>query len=358
MRSQAVLPVFAHPYATAWREDYDQCPTSLRPLTHDLVRTIEWSISHAWSAFIDGNKSAELDVHRALYRSYIDRFRLPWETPIAGLEPVANAARESIEAIWDRSERRRLAVYTGAIPSQSDFVSWVTKLVRAHHSNVRHPLFSFLRDQANYAQLREFVLQETPFDIFFGDILLVMMPGIYGPMKGEFSKNLWDELGHGDATRMHRQLRVDMMDTLQIPRDIYASDIGCFCLEELRLANMYFHGVSNRQNLGQAIGMMLATELMVPGRMEYQIEGFRRVGVDERALRYLIEHVSVDVEHSDGWIEHVVLPLIDEHPETIPEIVLGVARRLDYAGQVCDRMVQYLQAASFSTTPCGHGGIR
>ena len=59
-------------------------------------------------------------------------------------------------------------------------------------------------------------------------------------------------------------------------------------------------------------------------------------------MQYLIEHTVVDPLHAHGWMENVVLPLLRAQPQLMPDIVLGMLRRLEYAGAVCDRMMVLL----------------
>ncbi|WP_334738957.1 hypothetical protein [Nostoc sp.] len=50
-----------------------------------------------------------------------------------------------------------------------------------------------------------------------------------------------------------------------------------------------------------------------------------------------------DVEHGQGWLNHIVLPLIQEFPQAMPSLVLGVLRRLITAEAVSDRMMVHLK---------------
>lgn len=289
----------------------------------------------------------ELAVHRVLYAIYAGRILVPWSPQWRDLDDVrVDLLRRTLETGWDAAERRRLTGFFGPLPQVADFAGWATHHCQAHRSNVGHPLFDFLSDRASFDQLRSFIVQETPFDIHFGDIVAMMLQGVHGGAKAEFSRNFWDEMGRGDQRLAHRQLRLDMMTALGVREDVHVTEVEAFCLEELRLANMYFHGVFNRALLPQAIGMMLATELMVPGRLDRQIQGWRRVGLDDDTMRYLIEHTVVDIEHAAGWMNEVVLPMLAERPEVMGEIVLGMARRLEHAAAVCDRMMTLLPAAA------------
>ncbi|QQR41757.1 iron-containing redox enzyme family protein [Myxococcus xanthus] len=56
---------------------------------------------------------------------------------------------------------------------------------------------------------------------------------------------------------------------------------------------------TNRSRLTEILGALLATETMIPGRFEWQIQGWRRLGVGDKPLEYLLEHTTVDVEHAN-----------------------------------------------------------
>jgi hypothetical protein len=282
-------------------------------------------------------------LHRILYQIYTAHFAVPWEhAAINVYHPFILEARRRIERVWDADTLRRYADLLDELPAIDDFAEWSLDLVRTDKSNVFHPLFAFLRDRATREQLSEFLYQETPFDIFFSDILALLLPGVYGALRVELGCNLWDELGKGRAEGMHRNLRLALMEHLGISPRAHLDDLRSYRWEELALANMYLKVALDRSRLGQAIGALLATESAVPGRMEFQLLGWRRVGVPEDVLTYVAEHITVDVKHADGWMEKVVLPLLREHPELLSDIAFGIVSRLDAAGHVCDGMLSHL----------------
>ena len=318
-----------------------------------LPKLVTAATSTIWSLFIDSSilpchafdgkdANAELHVHRLLYALYARQLAVPWDPHWQPKSEQDERLKRGLEGLWDASERRRLRRRLEHLPSVEEFPKWATATCQSDRSNVQHPLFAFLRDQATFAQLREFLIQETPFDIYFGDLIALMLPGFAGGAKAELASNLWDEMGCGNKARMHRQLRIDMMEFLSIPADVHIHDLNRFCVDELRLANGYLHAVSERALLPQAIGMLLATELMVPGRLDHQIQGWRRVGLVDEQMEYLILHTTIDPIHAYGWMENVALPLLREHPQLMPELALGMMRRLDYATAVCDRMLVLL----------------
>ena len=296
-------------------------------------------------AFQDSDKDAELDVHRFLYEINAHRILPPWSEHWHDYEhPAILDTFRKVQGAWLAHDRARFARQLGADLGAATFAGWAKDVCMGHASGVTHPLFDFLASDASFAQLRWFSAQETPFDIHFGDLVALLLPGVHGEPKMELAGNFWDEMGNGKLQSTHRQLRLRMMGKIDVPLDGYLTDVDWFWLEELRLANMYFQTSADRRLAPQAIGMLLATELVVPGRIDRQVDGWRRVGLSDEDIHYLLEHVTVDVAHAQGWLDHVVMPLLVTNPELLPEVAIGVLRRLDAALDVCDRAMAELRA--------------
>lgn len=298
----------------------------------------------ASKAFVDGDQNARLDAHRALYAINLAHLSTPWtRSPVNVNHPVIAAVKYRLEQQWELSEKAKYAATLESLPAVEDFPEWVKQHVASHHSNELHPIFKYLRDEASLEQMREFFVQETPLEMLFGDILAFMLPGVYGSIKVEFVKNYWDEVGHAVDARVHRNLRGDLMKVLDIPVDNYVANSDFLVIEELELINMYLSLATNRAKLTELIGTMLATELMIPGRFEYQIAGWKRLGFTDTQLAYHLEHVTVDAEHALDWLYHVVMPILREDATVMKDIVFGVNRRLDTAARVSDRLYDHIR---------------
>lgn len=306
-------------------------------------KKIDVSNSESVNSFIDlmvsklngkFTQDLRLDVNRILYDIYVNKINSPLNE---GWKNYDNINYDLIKSILEGVfEKKILSLVNLPSVEMSEFNLWSENFCENHASNVNHKLFEFLKNKANINQLKKFIYQETPFDIHFGDILAKMLPGVYGDVKAEFSKNFWDEVGHAQSDKMHRKLRLDFMEYLKLPLNGYINRVEDFDLPELELANLYFYSSFNRSKLFIAIGAMLATELMVPGRLDAQIQGWKRVGVQNVDMKYLIEHTIVDVEHADGWIQNVVQPLLASNPSILNDLVKGISYRLFFALNVCD----------------------
>ncbi|QXJ23106.1 iron-containing redox enzyme family protein [Actinomadura graeca] len=106
---------------------------------------------------------------------------------------------------------------------------------------------------------------------------------------------------------------------------------------QLRLANTHFKAVADRRPAPQAAGMLTATEPAVPGRTDRRLDVWRRLGLDDRDLRHLREHVTIDIGHARGRLDNMVAPIAGERPDLLPETAIGVLRRLDRALAVRER---------------------
>ena len=237
-----------------------------------------------------------------------------------------------------------------AAPPVARFEQWITEHVRDHRSNVSHPLFRFLREEATFDQLRAFFFQETPFDIFHADLITLMMPGVYGVMKEELAKNFWDEMGAAHADEMHRTIRIDTARSLGLDTDAHVARSSasaprswrwptCTSTASPTAASCSRH----RHDAGD--GDDGAGPDQPPDR------GLPPQRVDGAQIHYLTMHAEVDIVHGAGWMRNVVMPLLEAHPMALREVLLGVERRLYRAGAVCDRMLTYLPEAA--SAPAG-----
>jgi len=286
-----------------------------------------------------GNEQGEENLHRALYEIYICSFVAPWSEEVLDVNDLQILSiRKKLEQVWEAQLDQKYEEKIEALSDSEDFFKELESTIHSHHSGVEHPLFSYLKDNATFEELREYIRQEGPFDLCFSDILCYLMPGIYGQKRIEIASNFWDEIGNGKQDRTHRKLRIDLMDVLNIDKDEHIQHPSRYCWEELALANFYFKSSLNRKRNTQALGALLCVEMAVPGKMDYVCDGLKRVGLEKRDLIYISEHSVVDIKHAQGWRDDVLTPLLQERPDLKKEVLRGVFGRLEVAGLVCDKL--------------------
>ena len=89
-------------------------------------------------------------------------------------------------------------------------------------------------------------------------------------------------------------LRQQMMYRVGLEESDHEANIEDFLLEEIELANAYFVGATVRSYATQLIGMSARhrSRSRRRGALARQIEGWRRIGLEEDAMTYLLEHTG------------------------------------------------------------------
>ena len=308
---------------------------------------INWSSTVAQRAFVEDDQDAKLEVQRSLYHIYLGWLAVPWERSAINVKhPLVAEIQFILEERWYEAERLKHEPKLQSLPQVEYFPSWIERYARNHSSTLIHPIFPFLAKEASLEQMREFFFQETPLEMLFGDIVGLMLPGLYGGPKMELVRNYWDEVGCGDEKRVHRNLRARLMQDFFIPSDAYISHADQLICEEIELINLYLGLALNRAKFAQLIGVMLTTELIIPGNFNYLIEGWKRLGVDDSMLAYHIEHTTVDEVHAQDLLYRVVMPILKDAPHLMSDIVMGVSRRLDASRAVSDKLYDRIRNLS------------
>lgn len=283
------------------------------------------------------SEGALLQIQQVLYEINIAHLSVAWINKAKNIHhPFISSVKYTIDRAWQAAEKKKYQSTLTNLPTVASFPTWIRKIVAQHKSNELHPVFTFLRDEATLEQFKEFLFQETPLEMLFGDIIAFMLPGVYGSIKVEFVKNYWDEVGRAVDAKVHRQLRARIMATLGMDENCYINNTKLFVREELQLINMYLSMGLDRTRHTELSGALLATELMIPGRFQYLIDGFRRLGLSDHDLHYHIEHTSVDEVHADDLLDHVAIPILQHDATQMSDLVLGALRRLDTIVEVLD----------------------
>ena len=147
--------------------------------------------------------------------------------------------------------------------------------------------------------------------------------------KLELARNYWDEMGRGDGRGMHGP----MLDKLAQDLDVRSVDAPVVW-ETVALGNLMVALAANREYTYQSLGALGVIELTAPSRAELVNRGLVRLGVQGAARRYYALHATLDKQHAAAWIREVLIPLVDENPETAPAMAEGALMRLE-AGARC-----------------------
>ncbi len=240
-----------------------------------------------------------------------------WRSRLADDHAMMLAEGEFIEAF-----RATVAERAGAAPNDPDgFVAWFESL-KAMGPGQNDPLFAWLAEAADLAQMRWFLTQEVAGEAGFDDLISLTQVKFEGAPRRELGANLWDELGQGRAAVMHGPMLSELAEALEIsPR------IETTLTPALALGNIMVGLAANRRYAYQSIGALGVIELTAPGRAAQVDAGLKRLGVG-RARRYFTVHATLDVKHSEDWNREVLRPLIAARPAAARWIAEGALMRL------------------------------
>lgn len=207
------------------------------------------------------------------------------------------------------------------------FVAWFEGL-QGRGPGESDPLFPWLAEEADFEQMRWFLLQEVAGEAGFEDLVAMAQVKMPTRPKLELARNYWDEMGRGNEGGMHGP----MLDRLAQALDLHPK-IEETVWPSLALGNLLVAFSANRQFAYHALGALGAVELTAPWRATHVAAGLKRLGVGSERKYYAL-HATLDVEHSKAWNEEVLEPLARERPEVMRSMAEGAVMRL-LAGQQC-----------------------
>lgn len=232
--------------------------------------------------------------------------------------------------------------------SADEFERWFNKRC-VLNGRPAHPLFDFLETQANAEQFRRFIEIEAGVHVAFDDVLSLAQVGVRGMPRGEFLRNLEDEVGGSDASKFHLAmfervvagLGIRTIRRLSLPWEALACGNYLMFLAYFRCFHRY------------CIGYLGCLEAMTPDRFGRIARGGVRLGIAPVLLKYHAEHSTLDENHTQGWLRHVLLPVIREHGAPASrDIARGVRLRERVAKRYWDAVLNELAESARSLGTC------
>lgn len=327
------------------RQDWSEVDFSQLAAVRDDIANVTRRITEA-----DGTIDAEAEtLHRVIARLILDRFRDPFDTSAAnaGWSPLADVILGTFGTVWGAATQSAAAAKLPTVQlAPPDLTAYVKEITSTSHCSVTHPLFTFAAEEATREQLAALLEAENLCDLNFVNILSLLMPGADGEPAAEMASNLWDELGHGEVARFHRNARMALMRNVGLRLPNAEFDLSPYMLEEIEHFNTYALNGTVRAYSLRLVGMLFATEFLVPQQLAAVIQGWRRVGLLDAEMEYLIDHCEGDVEHANGWADRVVVPCLLDAPSAQSEVLIGVNQHLDVLGRLYDRLLNELVSGS------------
>ena len=196
----------------------------------------------------------------------------------------------------------------------------VLKAMRVVASRNRVPAaYTWLAEQASWAEVVEFLALEGGPDGGFDDLVAVCQVGLSGSAKLELGKNYWDEMGKGDPDAVHTVLHERLVAALDLPT-VPRTHLSLAALERAALGGLL---ATNRWLQPEMLGALGLLELQAGPRCRMVLKAFDRLGAPAAAYPFYVEHAEVDPVHGKDWVEKAIVPTAAQHPCWGPRIVKG-----------------------------------
>jgi hypothetical protein len=262
---------------------------------------------------------ADDDLHLALYLCYELHYRgLPGVDAAWEWEPSLLAARRELESVFLGGLRASVATEPDdASPETMDLALRAIADADDAPSLSRH-----LEVRGTLAELREFVVHRSAYQLKEADPHSFAIPRLSGPPKAALLEVQFDEYGGGRAERIHAQLFADAMDELGLdPRyGAYVDAIPGVTLATVNLMSLF--GLHRRWR-GAVVGHLALFEMTssIPNRR--YARAVRRLGFGDRAAAFFDEHVTADAVHEQVAAVDLAGGLVRQEPALTGDVLWG-----------------------------------
>ena len=264
--------------------------------------------------------------------------------PTSPDDVVDSGAWSGREAAMMTALRQEIADRAAAVPNDAvEFGEWFDALIE-NGPGQNDPLFDWLANHADFAQMRWFFEQEAAGEAGFDDLVAMTQVKMTERAKLELARNYWDEMGRGNAKGMHGPMLGLLAEAIGATPAIEDT-----VWESLLLANAMTAMATRREYAWHSIGALGVIELTAPARAKRVADGLRRLGVSGKHRHYFDLHAVLDVKHSEAWNREVIAPLVAEDPSRARFIAEGALIRLSCGARSYERYRARLQQGSDDT---------
>ena len=321
-------------------------PVPRGPLSHAILEALVLD-PHRLAAPEVPNPADPLgdeDLQLALYLCYelhyrgLDGVADEWEW-----EPSLLALRRRLEARFEAGLIDALGAPALRVPPEEMDIA-----LRAIEAADEAPSLSqHLEREGTRAQLLEFVVHRSAYQLKEADPHSWALPRLSGPPKAAMVEIQADEYGGGRADRMHAALFAKTMDRLGLDSTYgaYLDHIPGATLATVNLMSLL--GLHRRWR-GALVGHLALFEMSssVPNR-RYGA-GLRRVGADDEAVDFFDEHVTADAVHEAIAAVDLAGGLARQDPALTPDILWGASALVELEGRFARRLLEAWEAGRSS----------
>jgi hypothetical protein len=287
---------------------------------------------------------ADEDLQFALYLCYELHYRgLPGVAAEWEWEPALLALRRRLEARFEAGLIEAIGPPVLDVPPEEMDIA-----LRAIEAADQAPSLSkHLEREGTRAQLLEFVVHRSAYQLKEADPHSWALPRLSGPPKAAMVEIQADEYGGGRAERIHAALFAKTMDRLGLDSayGAYLDRIPGFTLATVNLMSLL--GLHRRWR-GALVGHLALFEMSssVPNR-RYGA-ALRRLGADDDTVDFFDEHVTADAVHEAIAAVDLAGGLARQEPSLTPDILWGAGALVELEGRWARRLLEAWEAGRSS----------
>jgi hypothetical protein len=163
----------------------------------------------------------------------------------------------------------------------------------------------FVRERATVEEVRRILVQRSVYHLKEADPQCFLLPRLRPAAKAALTELQYDELGDGQAERVHQHLFARAMEAADLD-PAYGAYVDVAHEETLTLNNAMSLLCLHRRLRHAALGHLAAFEATSSLPSADMVRGLRRLGFDETVSFYYDEHVEADAVH-----EHLARKICD-----------------------------------------------
>jgi hypothetical protein len=279
---------------------------------------------------------ADEDLQLTLYLCYELHYRgLPGVADEWEWEPSLLALRRRLEARFEAGLIGVLGAPQGSVPPEE-----MDLALRAIEAEDDAPSLSkHLEREGTRAQLLEFVVHRSAYQLKEADPHSWALPRLSGPPKAAMVEIQADEYGGGRPERIHAHLFAKAMTGLGLDPTYgaYLDHIPGFTLATVNLMSLL--GLHRRWR-GAIVGHLALFEMTssVPNRR--YAAALRRVGAGDDVCDFFDEHVTADAVHEAIAAVDLAGGLARQEPELTAQILWGARALLELEARWGSRLLE------------------
>lgn len=194
---------------------------------------------------------------------------------------------------------------------------------------------AWARSSMTAEQWREMLVLRSASQLKEADPHTFAVPRIPGRAKVALMEIQFDEYGSGEPAALHSELFAQAMAAVGLDRS-YGGYADTWPAPVL-LSNVTLGWFAGRRRWAPAVvGHLTMVEMTSSLPSKFYVAGARRLGLPEEAWRYFDEHVEADAAHEQVAVRDVCGALVDDHPETLPTLLVGAVAGLHVEGLVAE----------------------